>query len=349
MVNLLVKILYERIGEMMVKVSIIIPVYNAEEYIETCLESINMQTFRNFEVILVDDGSKDKSKNICESFCQMYPKQFKYYWQENSGVSAARNLGIDKAMGEWIMFIDADDTISDLAIDQLLKSIDEEHDDLVISGYTRRLDGFSVSNVSTSYSSNSLIKLLLNSPNYQRMYLELGNLFDDIVLMTVWGKLYRRSIVKANSLKFNIYLKVCEDVVFNYEYFRYVRNAIFSHSILYYYRIAEGSASTKIDKSRIVNLYNLIEEMLRFRDLHSSDLQRDITVYCCKMIVIWYRKIKHNAELKKYFIVCVREYKEILSDCRITEKFSKGMKQNVVYKLDCYNLQREINKSIRTI
>lgn len=334
---------------MMAKVSIVIPVYNAEKYIETCLESVNMQTYRDFEVILVDDGSKDKSRNICESFCRLYPKQFKYYWQKNSGVSAARNFGIDKAAGEWIMFIDADDIIAEFAIDQLLKSINEEHDDIVISGYTRRANAFNMSNEFTAYSSNSLNKLLLNSPNYKKLYSKLGNLFDDIVLMTVWGKLYRRSIIKENSLKFNMDLKVCEDVVFNYEYFRYVRNAIFSHSVLYYYRIAEGSASSKIDKSRIVNLYNLVEEMLSFQELHSSDLQRDITVYCCKMIVIWYRKIKHNAELKKYFIECVRKYKEILNACRITDKLSKGIKQNIAYKVDCYKLQREINKNIKTI
>lgn len=331
---------------MMVKVSIIIPVYNAEKYISTCLESVNLQTYRDFEVILVDDGSKDESKRICESFCQMYPKQYKYYWQENSGVSAARNLGIAKATGEWIMFIDADDSISEFAIEQLLKSIDEKNDDIIISGYTRRLDEFIVSNEFISYCSNSLNKLLLNSPNYKKSYTKLGRLFDDIVLMTVWGKLYRKSIIVDNGLAFNTKLKVCEDVVFNFEYFTYIRNAIFSYSVLYYYRIAEGSASTKIDQSRIINLCNLVESMLKFQKLHSLDLEQDIIVYCCKMMTIWYRKVKQNRELKRSFIDCAKKYKSVLNACRIADKFSKGIKQNIIYKVDYYMLRKEVNKSI---
>lgn len=332
---------------MMAKVSIIIPVYNAEKYISTCLESVSQQTYRDFDVILIDDGSKDKSKIICESFCEKYPKQYKYYWQENSGVSAARNFGITKAAGEWIMFIDADDVISEHAIEQMLKSIDEKNDDIVISGYTRDINGFNVSEQLTTYSSNSLNKLLLNSPNYKKLYADLGNLFDDIVLMSVWGKLYRKSIIIDNGLKFNTKLKVCEDVVFNYEYFTRIRNAVFSHSVMYFYRIADGSASTKIDKSRIINLHNLVEIMLSFRESCDMNLKHDITIYCCKMIVIWYRKIMtQNRELKRYFIECVTAFRDILSEYKIGDRLSNGGKQNIVYRFDCYKLKREVSKNI---
>lgn len=332
---------------MMAKVSIIIPVYNAERYIETCLWSVDQQTYRDFEVILVDDGSRDNSKLICESFCQKDPKRYKYYWQENSGVSAARNLGISMSTGEWIMFVDADDMISEFTIKELLKSLDGGKSDIVIGGYTRDLCGFSVSDTTTQYSSGSLNKLLLNSPNYKRLYSELGILFDDIVLMAVWGKLYRKSIINKNKLKFNTDLKVCEDVVFNYEYFTYIKNAVFSHSVIYYYRITEGSASKKIDQSRIINLRNLVKTMLAFRETCNIDLSHDITVYCCKMIVIWFDKIKSDKGLREYFLQCMTEYEELLFECGTKDRLSKGFKQNILYRMEYISLRALIRQETK--
>ena len=92
-------------------VSIIIPIYNAERYLQECLESIRVQSYKDFEVILVDDGSTDKSASICNAFVEI-DKRFHYYHKTNGGVSSARNAGLEKASGDWIAFIDADDWVS---------------------------------------------------------------------------------------------------------------------------------------------------------------------------------------------------------------------------------------------
>lgn len=328
----------------MAKVSIIIPIYNAEKYLRPCLESINQQTYRDFEVILVDDGSRDSSKKICEEFCKKDPEHYKYYWKKNAGVSSARNFGISKSEGEWIMFIDADDMISECAIEQLLNTLDVEKDDMVVCGYTRNTSMFKVSSKITRYSSVSLIRLLLNSPNYKNLYSDLGELFDDIILMSVWAKLYKKAIIDSNGVKFKTNLQVCEDVVFNYEYFSYIKNVIFTHSVLYYYRITEGSASNKIDSSRIINLQNLVEVMIRFREESDTEMKHDFTVYCCKMMVIWFGKIKFNRALKEFFLDQLKEYDNVLYDCRVTDKLSRGIKQNIIYKINYYILESKLKK-----
>ena len=107
--------------------SIIVPVYNVEEYLEECLESIQKQTYTDIEVILVNDGSTDGSKEICESYCQM-DSRFKLINQENKGQSAARNNGVSVSTGEYITFVDSDDVISSKYVEILNRYMTEEID-----------------------------------------------------------------------------------------------------------------------------------------------------------------------------------------------------------------------------
>ena len=99
-------------------ISIIVPIYNVEEYLEECLESIRNQTYTNIEVILVNDGSIDGSKEICERFCQQ-DNRFKLVTQENQGLSAARNRGVKETIGEYIMFVDSDDVVKENIVEVL--------------------------------------------------------------------------------------------------------------------------------------------------------------------------------------------------------------------------------------
>ena len=94
------------------KISIIVPVYNAEQYLRRCIDSILNQSFTDFELILIDDGSKDKSSDICDEYAAK-DSRIKVYHKENGGVSSARNLGLDNANGEWIAFVDSDDFIKE--------------------------------------------------------------------------------------------------------------------------------------------------------------------------------------------------------------------------------------------
>ena len=118
-------------------ITIIIPLYNKEKYIYKCLNSILLQSYGFYEVLIIDDGSTDNSAKICEEFYSK-DKRFKYFSKENGGVSSARNLGIEKAKYDYIVFVDADDYIEE----DYLKSLIEYECDLVVEGFKKDEDGF---------------------------------------------------------------------------------------------------------------------------------------------------------------------------------------------------------------
>ena len=118
----------------MPKISIIIPVYNAEQYLEDCLLSISQQTFGDFEILAVNDGSTDRSLEILKKYQEKEPR-LKVFSQENKGVSAARNLGVEYAKGEYIIFLDSDDYIENNMIESLLKVAIENQSDIVLCGF----------------------------------------------------------------------------------------------------------------------------------------------------------------------------------------------------------------------
>ena len=120
------------------RISIIIPVYNAEEYLDRCLESISEQSYMSYEVILVDDGSTDSSPLICDRYSATDPR-FRTIHKRNGGVSTARNAGIDLAKGEYLMFVDSDDALLPEALERMMEGVAGE--DVVIGGYTTFIGG----------------------------------------------------------------------------------------------------------------------------------------------------------------------------------------------------------------
>jgi glycosyltransferase involved in cell wall biosynthesis len=119
----------------MLTTSVIVPVYNVEPYLRESLDSLIAQTVQNFEVILVNDGSTDASPRICEEYCRKFPEKFHLYSEENRGLSAARNLGIDRARGEFVCFVDSDDWVSPDFLERLQNAALEERADVVVCGY----------------------------------------------------------------------------------------------------------------------------------------------------------------------------------------------------------------------
>ena len=128
-------------------ISVIVPVYNVEEYLEECLESIQYQTYTDIEVILVNDGSTDSSKEICERFCQA-DSRFRLINQENKGQSAARNRGVKESVGQFIMFVDSDDIINKDVLEVLLPYMKKDVD-IVECGMTRNKEAFFLNKTST--------------------------------------------------------------------------------------------------------------------------------------------------------------------------------------------------------
>ena len=112
-------------------ISIIIPMYNTEQYIECCLDSIRRQTYKNLEVIMIDDGSTDNVATICKKYCNK-DSRFRYFYKQNEGVSIARNMGLEIANGDIIAFVDSDDYIKENMIENMVSKMEKEKSDIVI-------------------------------------------------------------------------------------------------------------------------------------------------------------------------------------------------------------------------
>ena len=180
-------------------VSIIVPVYKAEKYIRQCVDSLLAQTYRNIEVILVDDGSPDNCGKICDEYAAK-DSRVKVIHQQNGGVSAARNTGIAHSRGEWIAFVDADDSVTCAYIEQLYAN----DSDWVISGYR-----------------DSNYHCILSEERYDgkdELICFFYKHFDKLYANTLWGKFYKRSIVCDNQILFNSGIRFSEDLIFNLMY-----------------------------------------------------------------------------------------------------------------------------------
>ena len=168
----------------MEKVSIIVPVYNAEIYLDECISSILEQDYDNFELILVNDGSVDNSEKICRRYAEK-DRRVCYIAQKNSGVSAARNAGLRAISGEYVCFVDSDDKLPRQALTRLISSIEEEKSDLVIGSYKKMYLNYEVP-----------VRLDKRTIDGKR---EIASFIDDCcseaAVTSVWGKLYVRSLI----------------------------------------------------------------------------------------------------------------------------------------------------------
>ncbi len=211
--------------------SVIIPVYNAELSLARCVESILRQNFKDIEVLLIDDGSIDSSLQICEGFVSK-DSRVKIYKKENGGVSSARNLGLNKACGEWITFVDSDDSLEE----SWLPSYETyEACDMIMQGFTfidEHLKRNECHLSSEFYTGNDILQFYIKYRNY-----------DYLPLRVPWNKFFRSSIVKDNDIRFNESISCGEDRIFNLTYMKYVQNIRVIDNVDYIYvRTSSGLA-----------------------------------------------------------------------------------------------------------
>ena len=210
----------------MVKVSIIVPVYNAEKTIGRCINSIVTQSYKDFELLLLDDGSEDSSPQMCDDFAKM-DMRIQVLHKENSGVSDTRNQGIAMARGEYLQFIDSDDWITPDATEFFMRTMTEYKCDMVIADFYRVIgdrvaqkgdiekDGMMDR---TSYASN-----MMQKP---------ANFYYGVL----WNKFYKKSIIEKYDIKMDTAVSWCEDFMFNMEYVRHI-NTVYALKIPVYYYV----------------------------------------------------------------------------------------------------------------
>ena len=209
-------------------ISIVVPVYKVEQYLSQCIESIIGQKFTDWELLLVDDGSPDKSGTICDKYVEK-DKRIHVIHKENGGVSSARNLGIKEAKGEWIIFVDADDYIGENYISGLSKPILEGYQvDFIHGGCTNYEKGqiTSVNQEYDYYVGNDKEKLF--------------SLFRGLVV----SKLFKTDILKKYNLLFDEGMKIAEDMAFTMDYLHFVESYAFVPEKNYYYRRDNDNSAT---------------------------------------------------------------------------------------------------------
>ena len=231
-------------------ISVIVPVYNVEKYLPKCIDSILAQTFTNFELLLINDGSKDSSGTICDEYAAK-DSRIRVFHKENGGVSAARNLGLDNAKGEWIAFVDSDDYIDNDFLKVLIENKKEQG--VVICGYTLR-----------DYNDN--IKRTKQFENCTICKHDITNdieSFDNILCYgTICGKLYSNQIISRHKLRFDTAIRYHEDHLFYFEYIINIEHLIVVDYTGYNY-ITRGintslSSQATYDDSMIYLSYQLL-------------------------------------------------------------------------------------------
>mgnify|MGYP004481074761 FL=1 len=253
-------------------VSIIVPIYNAEQYLRRCVDSILNQEYTDFELLLVNDGSTDASGDICEEYGDRDPRVI-VIQKENTGVSDSRNRALDRARGKYLQFLDSDDWITPDATRLFVRAAEEYGCDMVISDFYR------VVGERLSPKGDIEEEGVLTREEFAAHMMENP---ADFYYGVLWNKLYRRDIVEEHNLRMDTDISWCEDFMFNLEYIRYAKVFYALHAPIYYYVKRKGSlASQGINISKTVKMKlnvfeyynNFYKHVLEEEDYEKNRLQ----------------------------------------------------------------------------
>lgn len=298
-------------------VSFIIPVYNGENCIEKCVNSIIEQDYPNLEIIIVDDGSIDLTYSVCKKL-SINDSRIQVYSVPNAGVSNARNYGLSRALGRWIMFIDADDTIASGSLSNAVTLAYQYGADTVcLNGKYVCDDKISNMNVFVSVDGQNSFVVEDEETLIRHLYSNSTTPYFGDYYRAVWGKLLSARIIKDKVLRFPVGIKIGEDALFLIDYFSESRKVVFSNITAYYYRVDSTSVTGKykedffnyqvaefcamVDKFKQHNL-NYVEEGIYFwhkaeKELINNELKHTLDI---KEIVVKLTPFMRNSILAKY-------------------------------------------------
>lgn len=311
------------------KVSIIVPVYNGEKYLRGTIEMIINQTFKEFELILIDDGSNDNSKEICNYYANA-DKRIRVIRQQNLGAWAARNAGIKSATGKYIMFLDCDDWYEKNLIEVMYNAIESSNVDLVICGH---IDLFVNSNRKIYKSNNIMLKEHVYESNESFMldYYKFRKIGISDVL---WNKIYRAEIIKENELFFQK-LPRGEDAVFNINYYEKINSCRILENSLYKYRIEREKPSWIKYSDNFYEALLIESEIITNKIKRMKKYNKDIKAVQAEHFVLsvieyfnWIIYPKNNFTLKKQInkineVINKEHFIKSLNEVNINEKFNK--------------------------
>lgn len=277
------------------KVSVIIPVYNAEKYIEKCIKSLVRNTYTNIELILVNDASSDHSLFICQQLCQQYSCIRLLHNTKNRGVSYTRNRGLEAATGALIMFTDSDDWVEENYIEMMVKEHSKQRNSLVVCGYVNHDE---VKNGRTD---------IFGWSNFQSTKIEnrkdiLYELYNQRLLQQLWNKVFERKIIESGKICFDESISIGEDFRFILQYIKLgkIEHIVKYNSPLYHYsRDNQMSLMTKYGQEKIEEpLYNfrLLYELMEYS---KKEIEERLQEQKREIMFQYGYAIMHNNKLTK--------------------------------------------------
>ncbi len=328
----------------MPKISVIVPVYNREEKLNRCLKSLIGQSFKDFEAILIDDGSTDLSAKICDEY-EKKDARIKVYHIKNGGVSKARNFGIDKAEGEFIAFIDSDDYVAENFLKVLYNAAYDKKADLCVSNF------HVVTKTNDILRKHAYLdgEVLSGNNLKETLYTNIVNC-NDIGLFSVCNKLFRLDIIRANKIRFNEKMSFGEDMIFILDYIKSINSTVFISEAPYFYVKSENGLYSSYKRSTIFDQLYCYDRILEDAKGYGNEINLDLKYYCfieeqLKKIVLFEKDtIKKIEELLKTpeFIKLADSLSKISKkDC---EERNMSEKELLIAK---YVLKGKIKKAVR--
>lgn len=312
-------------------ISVIVPVYNVENYLIECIESVVNQTYKNIEIILVDDGSTDTSGKICDIYA-VKDKRIVVVHKKNGGLSDARNAGIRKATGDYLLFIDSDDYLDDInGIEELVCSITDDYD--VVNYKYKKFD-----------ESTSTIYDCLPSPNYNKLKNILNNedrlkwmISNSLFISSACNKLIKRKFLVDNNLFFELG-RLSEDIVWSFKLLYYSKSMCAVDLDFYVYRQREGSITHTVNPKHIQDLLINLSEMTNLvENIETNELKNVFYnfisyQYGTMLIAIQYT----NSNIKKKYYKQLKELSYLLkydldTKVRKLNKINKYFGFNILY------------------
>ena len=307
--------------------SIVVPVYKTETYIQKCINSILNQTYTDFELLLIDDGSPDNCPSICDSFANQDARVQSIH-KENGGVSSARNLGISLAKGEYILFIDSDDYIDPGYLqdfDRILRSVTGEKQTFIITDYESfKEDGIESRDYPKEFEAE-LSEGGMNSENFRQ-------LIFDFILFPPYCKLYRRDVITDNHLLFDTGLKSAGDFDFNIRYLLLMDKIHYVPSFNYHYRLGNKkyvpSNRGVLGNSEIRSAHIMADGIISLAKRVGlyEELEEEINLWAAKKhffnrLPMLFAKNKEIGFFQRYTL-----YRELINNKKYHDAFRKGIK-----------------------
>ena len=298
----------------MTDISIIVPIYNAEAYLNKCIDSLINQTKKSIEIILVNDGSTDKSEEIIKSYKD---KRIKYYKNKNKGIGYTRNYGIDKSNSKYIMFLDSDDYLDINACEKLFNKIEKDSSDVVVSDFIIVHNGTEKIEVINDFKKTNL------------------NNNSDILLdinLSPWNKIYSSKLIKDNNIRFPEDIKY-EDVLFVLECLDKANNISKLNKALNYYVVRDNSETKTYDKK----VFDILEVVKRFRSYFNNKYKEDVDKLTIKILT--------NYTIQQRYQINIKDAYKFIDDVfNYLKKEIPDYKNNKYYKNRSF-LKRTIEKN----